>query len=169
MLGAVRLFGRIFADGMVQTFARPFGGGVPVPLGCELWELDDHAPRFLHSALALDAPWDTGARLTHWVFVDEDQWRELLERSCADVVPRGWRSPRERSRTADADGDAGATPSPMPEAFLRLPEVRARTGLARSTIYARMSRGEFPRQVDLDGNIAAWRETEVADWISSRG
>ena len=33
--------------------------------------------------------------------------------------------------------------------FLRLPEVLARTGLSRSTIYVRLDQGRFPRPVSL--------------------
>jgi hypothetical protein len=33
--------------------------------------------------------------------------------------------------------------------ILRLPAVKARTGLSRSTLYARMARGQFPAQVAL--------------------
>lgn len=166
IVGAVRLFGRLFADGLVRTFARPFGGGAPVPLPAETWELDDYRSRFLHSALSLASPWDASARPTHWIFVDEVDWRDLLERSCEDVVPA---MSRRGGPTPARDGvDAEPTTLPPPECFLRLSEVVMRTGLARSTIYARMGRGQFPRQVDLDGNVAAWRETEVADWMASR-
>ena len=33
-----------------------------------------------------------------------------------------------------------------PGRFLRLPEVMARTGLSRSTIYVRLDQGRFPRR-----------------------
>lgn len=170
VLGAVRLFGRLFADGVVRTFARRFGGGSPVPLASEVWELDDYRPRFLHCALALDAPWDVDVPPTHWILVDEQDWREVLERSCAEHLPRSWRTRGRQAETGQDEGDAaGGGSTAASESFLRLPEVKARTGLARSTIYARIGRGAFPRQVDLDGNVAAWRETEVADWMASRG
>ena len=35
----------------------------------------------------------------------------------------------------------------MSTVILRLPAVMARTGLSRSTIYLRISRGEFPKPV----------------------
>jgi len=56
----------------------------------------------------------------------------------------------------------------MPNRLLRRPEVEARTGLARSTIYDWMSRGEFPRPVRLGARIVAWRESDVAAWLESR-
>ena len=39
----------------------------------------------------------------------------------------------------------------MPHTMLRLPTVKARTGLSRSTIYLRISRGTFPAPVSLGG------------------
>jgi len=52
--------------------------------------------------------------------------------------------------------------------FLRLPEVLARTGLSRSTIYVRLEQGRFPRPVSLGGRAVGWIEAEVDDWIRER-
>ena len=52
--------------------------------------------------------------------------------------------------------------------FLRLPEVLARTGLSRSTIYVRLDQGSFPRPVSLGGRAVGWIETEVDEWIRER-
>ena len=51
--------------------------------------------------------------------------------------------------------------------LLRRPEVERRTGLRRSTIYARMKEGTFPRSVSL-GYTVAWVEAEVDAWIQER-
>ena len=56
----------------------------------------------------------------------------------------------------------------MVTAILRLPAVKARTGLSRSTIYLRISRGEFPKPVSLGGRAIGWVEAEVNDWLSQR-
>lgn len=56
----------------------------------------------------------------------------------------------------------------MTERFLRRPDVEARTGLSRSTLYDWMSRGEFPRPVKLGARIVAWRESDIAAWLDSR-
>ncbi len=56
----------------------------------------------------------------------------------------------------------------MPESFLRLPQVRARVGLSRSTIYLRMQQGEFPTPVPLGTRAVAWLESEVDAWIAAR-
>ena len=50
----------------------------------------------------------------------------------------------------------------------RLPEVIARTGLTRSTIYELMLKDEFPSQVRLAGRTVGWVESEIEDWIDSR-
>ena len=52
--------------------------------------------------------------------------------------------------------------------FLRLPEVLARTGLSRSTIYVRLEQGRFPRPVSLGGRAVGWIEAEVDEWIRER-
>ena len=52
--------------------------------------------------------------------------------------------------------------------FLRLPEVLARTGLSRSTIYVRLDQGRFPRPVSLGGRAVGWIEAEVDEWIRRR-
>ena len=52
--------------------------------------------------------------------------------------------------------------------FLRLPEVLARTGLSRSTIYVRLDQGRFPRPVSLGGRAVGWIESEVDEWMRER-
>ena len=54
------------------------------------------------------------------------------------------------------------------EKFLRLPEVRTRTGLSRSTIYALIGRDEFPRHVPLGMRCVGWLESEIDAWIATR-
>ncbi len=56
----------------------------------------------------------------------------------------------------------------MAEKLLRRPEVEARTGLSRSTLYDWMKRGEFPVPVKLGARLVAWRESEVTAWLESR-
>ena len=52
--------------------------------------------------------------------------------------------------------------------FLRLPEVLARTGLSRSTIYVRLEQGRFPRPVSLGSRAVGWVEAEVDEWMRER-
>lgn len=52
--------------------------------------------------------------------------------------------------------------------ILRLPAVKARTGLSRSTIYLRISEGSFPKPVALGGRAVGWIEAEVNDWLNQQ-
>ena len=54
----------------------------------------------------------------------------------------------------------------MSNAILRLPAVKARTGLSRSTIYLRVSEGSFPGPVSLGARAVGWIESEVEEWLS---
>ena len=49
--------------------------------------------------------------------------------------------------------------------IMRLPEVKAITGLSRSTIYFRMALGTFPKQVPLGGRAVGWLEDEIQEWL----
>ncbi len=53
-------------------------------------------------------------------------------------------------------------------AILRLPAVKTRTGLGRSTIYALISRGDFPKPVLLGTRAVGFLEHEIDAWISAR-
>ena len=55
-----------------------------------------------------------------------------------------------------------------PERIIRLREVTARVGLSRSTIYEKISVGDFPAPVALGGRRVGWWEAEVDQWITSR-
>ena len=52
--------------------------------------------------------------------------------------------------------------------FVRLPEVMARTGLSRSTIYVRVAEGRFPKPVPLGARSVGWIESELDEWFSDR-
>lgn len=52
--------------------------------------------------------------------------------------------------------------------IIRLKEVIASTGLARSTIYKHIGQGVFPRPVPLVGHSVGWLESEIQEWIKSR-
>ena len=53
----------------------------------------------------------------------------------------------------------------MTHTILRLPTVKASTGLSRSTIYLRVSKGTFPRPVRLGGRAVGWLEAEIQEWL----
>jgi prophage regulatory protein len=52
--------------------------------------------------------------------------------------------------------------------ILRLPAVKARTGLSRSSIYAFASRGDFPRPISLGARAVGWDSGAVDKWIAGR-
>lgn len=56
----------------------------------------------------------------------------------------------------------------MRHAIMRLPAVKACTGLARSTIYLRISEGTFPKPVSLGGRAVGWLEAEIEEWLEQR-
>ena len=60
------------------------------------------------------------------------------------------------------------TVQPNAATLLRLRQVKARTGLSRSTIYLKIKTGEFPAQVSLGPRAVGWLEAEVDRWIASR-
>lgn len=52
--------------------------------------------------------------------------------------------------------------------IIRLSEVLANTGLARSTLYKYVADGAFPKPVSLGDRAVGWVESEVQDWVLSR-
>ena len=56
----------------------------------------------------------------------------------------------------------------MQTKILRLPEVKDRTGLSRSTVYLRISESRFPTPISLGGRAVGWLESEIEQWILDR-
>ncbi|MGH8147152.1 MAG: helix-turn-helix transcriptional regulator [Rhodanobacteraceae bacterium] len=52
--------------------------------------------------------------------------------------------------------------------LLRLPQVRARTGLGRSELYRRIAKGTFPAPVKIGVRASAWSSSEIDHWIAER-
>ena len=52
--------------------------------------------------------------------------------------------------------------------ILRLPEVKTRTGLSRSSIYAAIGAGAFPSQVALGPRSVGWLDSAIEEWIKQR-
>ncbi len=50
--------------------------------------------------------------------------------------------------------------------ILRLPAVKARTGLSRSTIYLRIAEGTFPKPVSLGARAVGWLEADIDYWLA---
>jgi prophage regulatory protein len=56
----------------------------------------------------------------------------------------------------------------MQAQVLRLPDVKAVTGLSRSTIYALVKRGAFPSPFRLGPKAIGFLRSEVEAWIEQR-
>ena len=52
--------------------------------------------------------------------------------------------------------------------FLRLPQVKETTGLSKSSIYARISEGTFPKQIPLGPRLVVWVESDIQNWIAEQ-
>ena len=55
-----------------------------------------------------------------------------------------------------------------PVRMLRRRQVEQRTGLARSTIYNYINKGEFPKPYRLGMKTVGWLESEINAWIDGR-
>ena len=56
--------------------------------------------------------------------------------------------------------------TPREARFIKLREVMARTSLGRSTIYAKMEKGVFPRPRRLSEACVRWFESDVEKWMA---
>ena len=54
------------------------------------------------------------------------------------------------------------------ERFLRLPQVKERTGVSRSFIYAGAKNGTFPVPRLIGARAVGWLESELTAWIEAR-
>ncbi len=53
------------------------------------------------------------------------------------------------------------------DSMLRAPQVIARVGLSRTTIWRRVRAGTFPAPVEIGVNSIGWPESEIAAWLES--
>jgi prophage regulatory protein len=57
----------------------------------------------------------------------------------------------------------------MTNKILRLPALKERTGMPRSTIYLKIAQGKFPSPIKLGGERSVgWIEAEVDEWLSQQ-
>ena len=52
--------------------------------------------------------------------------------------------------------------------LLRRKQVEQITGLSRSSIYAMMAEGAFPKQRKIGRRAVAWRKDDIDEWINTR-
>ena len=53
----------------------------------------------------------------------------------------------------------------MTNKVLRLPAVTAKVGLSRSSLYAAIADGCFPKSISLGARAVGWLEADVDAWI----
>lgn len=56
----------------------------------------------------------------------------------------------------------------MKHSILRCRAVTQRTGLARSTLYAKVAEGSFPKPIALGPRAVGWLEEEIDNWLAER-
>lgn len=162
---AMRVLGETLAQGVIDSWTRPMGGGDPARLKASAWELDDFNLRFATSGCDPQRLFDSDVPPTHWIFLDLEMWNTFIEKvtgfTPSRVVPARPSPPASALAAVSPSSREGNE-----DRLIRLDEVKRRTGLSRSTIYRRMENGLFPRTVPMTGSVAAWREHEVDDWVA---
>lgn len=58
------------------------------------------------------------------------------------------------------------TPAIPRDKLLRLPQVEDMTGCKKSTIYALIKHGQFPKQIVINRRMSCWSEADVLSWIN---
>ena len=56
----------------------------------------------------------------------------------------------------------------MSHVILRLPEVKEKVKLARSSIYLRIANGGFPSPISLGGRAVGWLEADIEQWLEQQ-
>jgi prophage regulatory protein len=54
------------------------------------------------------------------------------------------------------------------QAILRLPAVKKRTGLSRSSIYMQMSEGTFPKAIHIGVRAIGWVDEQIDGWVQTK-
>ena len=109
-------------------------------------------------------------------FILVRMFRELMNarnvgkhrRGTTDVAPHMGVPMNVQQKTAPMNVQQKTAPTSPAPTILRLWQVKARTGLSRSTIYQRVSEGTFPQQISLGARAVGWVEQSIADWIEQQ-
>lgn len=56
----------------------------------------------------------------------------------------------------------------MNNRVIRIKELTATVGLSRSTIYARINEGTFPKPFPIGGRLVGWLESDIQLWIKEQ-
>lgn len=189
----VRIQAELMTDGILNgqlsTFARRIGGGEIITLKPNVWEIDEPIHRFALASFNLERWMDIDAQPTHRIFLSEEQfklWASQLQRpefmseeqffkildplgtaeKAAAQDEKNQQSSVENEKYHQLPHDIADPPGVGPR-FLKLPIVADRVGLSKSSIYERISKGEFPEPKKI-GASSRWLESEITDWIKDK-
>ena len=56
----------------------------------------------------------------------------------------------------------------MANKVLRLPQVIECTGLSRSSIYLKIQKGEFPKQIKISERSVGWLYSDIDAWLNKQ-
>ena len=56
----------------------------------------------------------------------------------------------------------------MSNKIIRLPAVKEKTGLSRSSIYLRMTKNDFPKSISLGDRAIGWLESDIEQWLEDK-
>lgn len=95
---------------------------------------------------------------------------ELIEALANEIAARVSAQLKETLATLNAQ-HRGRSAAPFGKAaqatYLKLCDVKVRTGLAGSTIYRKIQLGDFPAPVKLGARRVGWRRVDVERWEES--
>jgi prophage regulatory protein len=57
---------------------------------------------------------------------------------------------------------------PAADSYLRFPDVKARSGLSRTTIHRLVKAGDFPAPKRIGNRAVAWLSSDFARWCEGR-
>ena len=63
----------------------------------------------------------------------------------------------------------GAQADAWNDRIVMFPEVRAVTGLGRTTIWRLETQGKFPRRFYVSKGMIAWRKSDIEKWMAGLG
>jgi prophage regulatory protein len=56
----------------------------------------------------------------------------------------------------------------MQQRFIKLSEVRQRTGLSKTYIYQKIKENAFPKQIPIDTRTVMWLESDIQKWMEEK-
>lgn len=56
----------------------------------------------------------------------------------------------------------------MQHRFIKLTEVKQRTGLSKTYIYQKIKENVFPKQIPIDTRTVMWLESDIQKWMEEK-